>query len=391
MAIDKSRGAAAGKTMDKKAALETALAQIEKQFGKGAVMRLGQNEAMHVEAIPTGSLTLDLALGIGGLPRGRIVEIYRPESSGKTTLALHCIAEGQKNGGNAAFIDVEHALDPVYARALGVDVDGLLVSQPDTGEQALEITEALVRSGAIDVIVVDSVAALVPRAEIEGEMGDSHVGLQARLMSQALRKLAGAISKSNCVAIFINQLREKVGVMYGNPEVTPGGRALKFYSSVRIDIRRVETLKNGTEQIGSRTRARVVKNKIAPPFREAEFDVMYGRGISREGELLDLAVKLDIVQKSGAWFSYKQERLGQGRDNVKTLFATNKELADEIEQQVRDNIGALYAKSAVPMPNASPAKPLEVPAASTPAAEPAKPAASRAGSAKIDIEADDVE
>ncbi len=387
MAMDKSRGAAAGKTMDKKAALETALAQIEKQFGKGAVMRLGQNEAMHVEAIPTGSLSLDLALGIGGLPRGRIVEIYGPESSGKTTLALHCIAEGQKNGGNAAFIDVEHALDPVYARALGVDVDGLLVSQPDTGEQALEITEALVRSGAIDVIVVDSVAALVPRAEIEGEMGDSHVGLQARLMSQALRKLAGAISKSNCVAIFINQLREKVGVMYGNPEVTPGGRALKFYSSVRIDIRRIETLKNGTEQVGARTRARVVKNKIAPPFREAEFDVMYGRGISREGELLDLAVKLDIVQKSGAWFSYKQERLGQGRDNVKTLFATNKELADEIEQQVRANVGKLYAKSAVPMPNASPAKPLEVPA---PAEEAAKPA-SRAAAAKIDIEADDVE
>ena len=387
MAMDKSRGAAAGKTMDKKAALETALAQIEKQFGKGAVMRLGQNEAMHVEAIPTGSLSLDLALGIGGLPRGRIVEIYGPESSGKTTLALHCIAEGQKNGGNAAFIDVEHALDPVYARALGVDVDGLLVSQPDTGEQAVEITEALVRSGAIDVIVVDSVAALVPRAEIEGEMGDSHVGLQARLMSQALRKLAGAISKSNCVAIFINQLREKVGVMYGNPEVTPGGRALKFYSSVRIDIRRIETLKNGTEQVGSRTRARVVKNKIAPPFREAEFDVMYGRGISREGELLDLAVKLDIVQKSGAWFSYKQERLGQGRDNVKNLFATNKELADEIEQQVRANVGKLYAKSAVPMPNASPAKPLEIPA---PAAEVAKPA-SRAAAAKIDIEADDVE
>ena len=387
MAMDKSRGAAAGKTMDKKAALETALAQIEKQFGKGAVMRLGQNEAMHVEAIPTGSLSLDLALGIGGLPRGRIVEIYGPESSGKTTLALHCIAEGQKNGGNAAFIDVEHALDPVYARALGVDVDGLLVSQPDTGEQALEITEALVRSGAIDVIVVDSVAALVPRAEIEGEMGDSHVGLQARLMSQALRKLAGAISKSNCVAIFINQLREKVGVMYGNPEVTPGGRALKFYSSVRIDIRRIETLKNGTEQVGARTRARVVKNKIAPPFREAEFDVMYGRGISREGELLDLAVKLDIVQKSGAWFSYKQERLGQGRDNVKPLLATNKEPADEIEQQVRANVGKLYAKSAVPMPNASPAKPLEVPA---PAEEAAKPA-SRAAAAKIDIEADDVE
>ena len=387
MAMDKSRGAAAGKTMDKKAALETALAQIEKQFGKGAVMRLGQNEAMHVEAIPTGSLSLDLALGIGGLPRGRIVEIYGPESSGKTTLALHCIAEGQKNGGNAAFIDVEHALDPVYARALGVDVDALIVSQPDTGEQALEITDMLIRSGALDIIVIDSVAALVPKAEIEGEMGDSHVGLQARLMSQALRKLAGAISKSNCVAIFINQLREKVGVMYGNPEVTPGGRALKFYSSVRIDIRRIETLKNGTEQVGSRTRARVVKNKIAPPFREAEFDVMYGRGISREGELLDLAVKLDIVQKSGAWFSYKQERLGQGRDNVKNLFATNKELADEIEQQVRANVGKLYAKSAVPMPNASPAKPLEVPA---PAEEAAKPA-SRAAAAKIDIEADDVE
>lgn len=389
MAIDKSRGAgAAGKTMDKKTALETALAQIEKQFGKGAVMRLGQNEAMQVEAIPTGSLSLDLALGIGGLPRGRIVEIYGPESSGKTTLALHCIAEGQKNGGNAAFIDVEHALDPVYARALGVDVDSLLVSQPDTGEQALEITEALVRSGAIDVIVVDSVAALVPRAEIEGEMGDSHVGLQARLMSQALRKLAGAISKSNCVSIFINQLREKVGVMYGNPEVTPGGRALKFYSSVRIDIRRIETLKNGTEQIGSRTRARVVKNKIAPPFREAEFDVMYGRGISREGELLDLAVKLDIIQKSGAWFSYNQERLGQGRDNVKTFLAGNPEVAGEIEKLVRENIGKLYAKStAAASANASPAKPLAAP---EPAAAPT-PAVSRAASAKIDIEADDDE
>lgn len=389
MAIDKSRGAgAAGKTMDKKTALETALAQIEKQFGKGAVMRLGQNEAMQVEAIPTGSLSLDLALGIGGLPRGRIVEIYGPESSGKTTLALHCIAEGQKNGGNAAFIDVEHALDPVYARALGVDVDSLLVSQPDTGEQALEITEALVRSGAIDVIVVDSVAALVPRAEIEGEMGDSHVGLQARLMSQALRKLAGAISKSNCVSIFINQLREKVGVMYGNPEVTPGGRALKFYSSVRIDIRRIETLKNGTEQIGSRTRARVVKNKIAPPFREAEFDVMYGRGISREGELLDLAVKLDIIQKSGAWFSYNQERLGQGRDNVKTFLAGNPEVAGEIEKLVRENIGKLYAKStAAAAANASPAKPLAAP---EPAAAPT-PAVSRAASAKIDIEADDEE
>lgn len=331
--------------LDKTKALETALAQIEKQFGKGAIMRLGQNEAMHVEAIPTGSLSLDLALGIGGLPRGRITEIYGPESSGKTTLALHCIAQGQKNGGNAAFIDVEHALDPVYARALGVDVDSLLVSQPDTGEQALEITEALVRSGAIDVIVVDSVAALVPRAEIEGEMGDTHVGLQARLMSQALRKLAGAISKSNCVAIFINQLREKVGVMYGSPEVTPGGRALKFYASVRIDIRKIETLKNGTELVGSRTRAKVVKNKIAPPFREAEFDVMYGHGISREGELLDLAVKLEIVQKSGAWFSYKETRLGQGRDNVKTFFVENPELAGEIEAQVHENVGRLFTKA----------------------------------------------
>lgn len=350
--------------LDKTKALDTALAQIEKQFGKGAVMRLGQNETMQVEAIPTGSLSLDLALGIGGLPRGRIIEIYGPESSGKTTLALHCIAQGQKNGGYAAFIDVEHALDPVYARALGVDIDSLLVSQPDTGEQALEITEALVRSGAIDVIVVDSVAALVPRAEIEGEMGDSHVGLQARLMSQALRKLAGAISKSNCVAIFINQLREKVGVMYGNPEVTPGGRALKFYASVRIDIRKIETLKNGTEQVGSRTRARVVKNKIAPPFREAEFDVMYGKGISREGELLDLAVKLDIIQKSGAWFSYNQKRLGQGRDNVKEMLANNEELSQEVEKKVWENVGRLYAKKGketAASSNASPAKPLSAP------------------------------
>ncbi len=368
-------------TTDKKAALETALMQIEKQFGKGAVMRLGQNEAMHVEAIPTGSLSLDLALGIGGLPRGRIAEIYGPESSGKTTLALHCIAQGQKNGGNAAFIDVEHALDPVYARALGVDVDSLLVSQPDTGEQALEITEALVRSGAIDVIVIDSVAALVPRAEIEGEMGDSHVGLQARLMSQALRKLAGAISKSNCVAIFINQLREKVGVMYGSPEVTPGGRALKFYASVRIDIRKIETLKNGTEQIGSRTRAKVVKNKIAPPFREAEFDVMYGRGISREGELLDLAVKLDIIQKSGAWFSYKETRLGQGRDNVKIFLSENAEIAAEIEALVRENMAKLYTKTA-PNPTAA-AKPVEV---APPA--PAK-TSSRAKDVNIDVAADD--
>ncbi len=332
--------------VDKSKALETALSQIEKQFGKGAVMRLGQNSTMNVDAISTGSLSLDLALGIGGLPRGRIIEIYGPESSGKTTLALHCIAQGQKNGGNVAFIDVEHALDPVYARELGVDVDSLLVSQPDTGEQALEITESLVRSGAIDVIVVDSVAALVPRTEIEGEMGDSHVGLQARLMSQALRKLAGAISKSNCVAIFINQLREKVGISFGNPEVTPGGRALKFYSSVRIDIRRIETLKSGGEMIGSRTRAKVVKNKIAPPFREAEFDIMYGKGISKEGEILDLAVKLGIIKKSGSWFYYNDTRLAQGRDNSKELIKNNEELCTELENKVRENSRSLYSKNA---------------------------------------------
>ena len=347
--------------LDKKKALESALGQIEKQFGKGAVMRLGQSQTMQVDAIPTGSLSLDLALGIGGLPRGRIVEIYGPESSGKTTLSLHCIAQGQKNGGNVAFIDVEHALDPVYASALGVDVDSLLVSQPDTGEQALEITESLVRSGAIDVIVVDSVAALVPKAEIEGEMGDAHVGLQARLMSQALRKLAGAISKSNCIAIFINQLREKVGVVYGNPEVTPGGRALKFYSSVRIEVRKIETLKNGTEIIGARTRAKVVKNKIAPPFREAEFDIMYGTGISRDGELLDLAVKLDIVKKSGAWFSYKDEKLGQGRDKVKELFRENEKIASEIESKVNDNVDKLYGRANLRVAARSVATPVEVP------------------------------
>lgn len=318
---------------DKEKALETALRQIEKQFGKGAVMRLGQNPAMQIDAISTGSLTLDMALGIGGLPRGRITEIYGPESSGKTTLALHCIAEAQKVGGTAAFIDVEHALDPVYASALGVDIDSLLVSQPDTGEDALEITEALVRSGAIDIIVVDSVAALAPKAEIEGEMGSSHVGVQARLMSQALRKLTGSISKLNCVAIFINQLREKVGVVYGSPEVTPGGRALKFYSTVRIDVRKGEPIKNGSEIIGSRTKAKVVKNKIAPPFKVAEFDIMYGEGISRVGELLDLAVMADVVKKSGAWFSYKENRLGQGRDKVKELFKNDPALAKEIEEE----------------------------------------------------------
>jgi recombination protein RecA len=369
-----------GKPTDKKKALETALAQIEKQYGKGAVMRLGQNEAMHVEAIPTGSLGLDLALGIGGLPRGRIIEVYGPESSGKTTLALHCIAQGQKNGGNAAFIDVEHALDPIYARALGVDVDSLLVSQPDTGEQALEITEALVRSGAIDAIVVDSVAALVPRMEIEGEMGDSHVGLQARLMSQALRKLAGAISKSNCVAIFINQLREKVGVMYGSPEVTPGGRALKFYSSVRIDIRKVETLKKGTEMIGSHTRAKVVKNKIAPPFRTAEFDIMYGHGISHEGELLDLGVQLDLVQKSGAWFSYNETRLGQGRENAKSFFLEHPETAQELEDLIRQHMTELFNK---PAAAGSRPQPVEETAETEPAEE------RENKDTGIDIEADD--
>ena len=332
--------------LDKNKALETALSQIEKQFGKGAVMKLGQNSHMNVEHISTGSLSLDIALGIGGLPRGRIVEIYGPESSGKTTLSLHCIAEGQKNGGNVAFIDVEHALDPVYAAALGVDVDSLLVSQPDTGEDALEIAEALIRSGAIDVIVIDSVAALVPKAEIEGEMGDSHVGLQARLMSQALRKLAGAINKSNCVAVFINQLREKVGVIYGNPEVTTGGRALKFYSSVRIEIRKGEAIKVNGEIIGNHTKAKVVKNKIAPPFKTAEFDIMYGEGISREGELLDLAVAAEIVQKSGAWFSYKTQRLGQGRDKVKELLRTDKELAKQIEDELWANIDKLYARTA---------------------------------------------
>ena len=334
----------AGPAADKKAALETALAQIEKQFGKGAVMKLGANVTMQVDAIPTGSLGLDLALGIGGLPRGRIIEIYGPESSGKTTLALQVLAEAQKMGGEVAFIDVEHALDPAYASALGVDIDSLLVSQPDTGEQAMEICEALVRSGAIDAVVVDSVAAMVPRAEIEGEMGDSHVGLQARLMSQALRKLTGVIGKTNTVCIFINQLREKVGIVYGNPEVTTGGRALKYYSSVRIDVRRIEGLKDSTGAfIGNRTRAKIVKNKVAPPFREAEFDIMFGEGISKIGEILDLGVKLGIVQKSGAWFNYGEMRLGQGRDNAKQFLKEHPEVSDEIEKIVRANADRLLA------------------------------------------------
>lgn len=326
---------------DKQKALETAISQIEKNYGKGSIMRLGQNTAMNVEAISTGSVTLDAATGIGGLPRGRIIEIYGPESSGKTTLALHVVAEAQRMGGEAAFIDAEHALDPIYAANLGVDVDALLVSQPDNGEQALEITEALTRSGAIDVIVVDSVAALVPRSEIEGDMGDSHVGLHARLMSQALRKLAGAIAKSNTIIIFINQLREKVGVVYGNPEVTTGGRALKFYASIRIDVRKIEQLKGpGNEFIGSRTRAKIVKNKVAPPFKEAEFDIMYGKGISKVGEVLDLAVKYDIIHKSGAWFSYNDNRLGQGRDNVKSYLSDNPELLAEVEAKVRERLNA---------------------------------------------------
>ena len=330
---------------EKEKALQTALAQIEKQFGKGAVMKLGQNSSLNVEAIPTGSLSLDIALGIGGVPRGRIVEIYGPESSGKTTVALHIVAEAQKMGGEAVFIDVEHALDPVYAQALGVDIDSLLVSQPDTGEQALEICEALVRSGAIDVVVVDSVAAMTTKAEIEGEMGDSFVGLQARLMSQALRKLTGAISKSNTVCIFINQLREKIGVMYGNPETTPGGRALKFYSSVRLDVRKKDPIKEGGEIIGNLTRVKVVKNKVAPPFREAEFDIMYGEGISREGEIIDLAVKLDIIKKSGSWYSYEGNRIGQGRDKVKQYLKENPDVREQIAKQVMDQKDQLLAPS----------------------------------------------
>ena len=366
---------------ERQKALDMALAQIEKQYGKGSVMRLGENIKMNVDAIPTGSMALDAALGIGGLPRGRIVEIYGPEASGKTTLALHAVAECQKKGGEAAFIDVEHALDPVYARALGVDVDSLLVSQPDTGEQALEIMEALIRSGAVDIVVLDSVAALVPRAEIEGDMGDAHVGLQARLMSQAMRKLAPAVSKSNCIALFINQLRLKVGVVYGNPEVTSGGNALKYYASVRLDVRRAETLKSGSDAVGSHTRVKVVKNKLAPPFKQAEFDVLYGIGISKESELLDLAVKLDIIDKSGSWFGYKGERLAQGRDNAREYLREHPDTAAEIEAIVRENMHKL-----VPGPRpavaAAPA-PVEIPL------EAATQVSGLVAKAQIDIVVDD--
>ena len=346
MSAKKSDNLESGKISDeKRKALEIAMGQIEKEFGKGSVMKLGEYKGMNVESIPTGALSLDVALGIGGIPKGRIIEIFGPESSGKTTLALHMIAEAQKRGGEAAFIDAEHALDPVYAKNLGVDIDNLIVSQPDTGEQGLEIAEALVRSGAIDIIVVDSVAALVPKAEIDGDMGDAHVGLQARLMSQALRKLAGVINKSNSVIVFINQLREKVGVMFGNPETTPGGRALKFYASVRLDIRRVESIKQDGNVIGNRVRVKVVKNKVAPPFREAEFDIIYGKGISKSGNILDLAVSLDIINKSGAWFSYNGERIGQGRENAKSYLENNPKMMDEVETKVRKHFEEAFEKS----------------------------------------------
>ena len=341
MATKKTVYEAPAPASDKKKALQTALAQIDKNFGKGTVMRLGDRPEMNVEAIPTGSLALDAALGIGGVPKGRIIEIYGPESSGKTTLALHILAEAQKRGGEVAFVDAEHALDPVYAAALGVDTDNLLVSQPDTGEQALEITDALVRSGAVDAVVVDSVAALVPMQEIEGEMGDTFVGLQARLMSQALRKLAGTIAKTNCVVIFINQLRMKIGVMYGNPETTTGGNALKFYSSVRLDVRRIESIKEGSNVIGNKTRVKVVKNKVAPPFREAVFEILYGKGISKWGELVDLAVQLDIIQKSGSWFSMGDERIGQGANSVKDYLIANPDIAEKVEAEVRENLWKL--------------------------------------------------
>ena len=358
MATKKTAYEAPTPASDKKKALQTALSQIDKSFGKGTVMRLGDKPEMNVDAIPTGSLALDAALGIGGVPKGRIIEIYGPESSGKTTLALHILAEAQKRGGEVAFVDAEHALDPVYAAALGVDTDNLLVSQPDTGEQALEITDALVRSGAVDAVVVDSVAALVPKQEIEGEMGDTFVGLQARLMSQALRKLAGTIAKTNCVVIFINQLRMKIGVMYGNPETTTGGNALKFYASVRLDVRRVEAIKEGGNVVGNKTRVKVVKNKVAPPFREAYFDIMYGQGISKWGELVDLAVQMDIVQKSGSWFSMGDERIGQGAQSVKDYLMNNPEIAEEVEAKVRENL--MKSSSAAKTPAKAAQKPVAV-------------------------------
>lgn len=372
---------------DKSKALDTAILQLEKKYGSGTIMRLGDNNALNVEAISTGSITLDCATGIGGFPRGRIIEVYGPESSGKTTLALHVVAEAQKLGGEAAFVDAEHALDPVYAKNLGVDVDSLLVSQPDNGEQALEIVEALARSGALDVIIVDSVAALVPRAEIDGDMGDSHVGLQARLMSQALRKLAGVISKSNTIIIFINQLREKVGVVYGNPEVTTGGRALKFYASIRVDVRRIEQLKGtGGEFIGSRTRAKIVKNKVAPPFKTAEFDIMYGEGISKVGEIVDLGVNYGIIKKSGAWFSYGETRLGQGRDNVKNLFKNDKALSDEIEKQIREKMAEEHSTGDEKKADAKSAADDDAPIAYRPVKT-----TKTAARAKIDVAVDDDE
>lgn len=359
-------------------ALDAAISQIEKQYGKGSIMKLGDpSVAMNVETVPTGSLSLDLALGLGGLPKGRVIEIYGPESSGKTTVALHCVAEVQKSGGIAGFIDAEHALDPVYAKNIGVDIDNLYISQPDNGEQALEITETMVRSGAVDIVIVDSVAALVPKAEIDGDMGDSHVGLQARLMSQALRKLTAVISKSNCIVIFINQLREKVGVMFGNPETTTGGRALKFYSSVRLDVRRIESLKQAGEIIGNHTRVKVVKNKVAPPFREAEFDIMFGKGISKEGDILDLAANIDVVNKSGAWYAYNGEKIGQGRENAKQFLAEHPEIRDEVEAKVRAHYGI-----GEPLPE--PAGDAETPPALKEAAEPAGAAGEAAGSAAAD-------
>lgn len=373
------------KAADKKTALEAALKQIEKQYGAGAVMRLGENKHLNVEAIPTGSLSLDIATGIGGLPRGRIVEIYGPESSGKTTLALHCIAEAQKMNCEAAFVDAEHALDPIYAANLGVDVDSLLVAQPDYGEQALEITEQLARSGAVDIIVVDSVAALVPRSEIDGEMGDSHVGLHARLMSQAMRKLAGAVNKSNCLIIFINQLREKVGVVYGNPEVTTGGRALKFYASIRMDVRKAEQLKAaGNEAVGSRTKVKIVKNKVAPPFKQAEFDIMYGTGISKEGEILDMGVEYGVIKKGGSWFSYGDRRLGQGRDNVKQLIKDEPEFAEQLEKQIKEKMAEVQAASTQKyQPKAAPKAEIEA------AAETSMKQTRAAARAKLDIAVED--